>query len=216
MMTSRSLMRLLFAPLAVLLLTQSACSQSRMTGELKEGDSTLENGEYYDTYTLEVESGQWIEVDMTTSDFDPYLVVMAPSGHNEQNDDFEGSRERSYLRIQATESGTWQVYATSYEGGETGRYRLSLNVLNDGVQAVCGAVSEDRIDTIKRWFTSKQCLLHWLGQQLVLTVCIAKQRIENNLGITLHHHQAFVGHVLRNCVVAIGIGHNDARCEHQQ
>ncbi len=134
----RSPCGLLLAVLVVLV-SQTACSQGRYDGTLQPGDATLQNGEYYDTYAVEVEAGQWIEVDMTTSEFDPYVVVMAPSGYNEQNDDFEGSLERAYLRLRAEESGTWQVYATSFEGGETGRYRLLVHVGDDPVCGDCGA-----------------------------------------------------------------------------
>src|SRR5690606_24451342 len=102
-----------------------ACAQT-YTGALEPGDPTLNQGEYYDTYDLDVRAGDWIEADMTSSEFDTYLVVVAPSGENEQNDDYEGSTERSYLRFQATESGTYRVRATSYAGGERGRYRLQI------------------------------------------------------------------------------------------
>lgn len=120
--------RLVLLLCSLVLTTQSACSQDTTHGRLDPSDPTLENGEHYDTYTLEVEAGQWIEVDLRTSNFDPYLVVMAPSGEAQQNDDFEESRERSYLRFQASESGTWRVFATSYAADETGRYELVMDV----------------------------------------------------------------------------------------
>jgi hypothetical protein len=102
-----------------------ACAQT-YTGSLDPDDPTLNQGEHYDTYTVDVEAGEWLEVDLTSSDFDPYLVAIAPSGDDEQNDDFEGSRERSHLRFRASESGTYRVLATSYAAGERGRYRLEI------------------------------------------------------------------------------------------
>ncbi len=119
--------------LLVLVLTSTACSQAGThRGSLEEGDLTLQNGEYYDTYPVEVQAGDWIELDLTSNDFDTYVVLRAPSGTNEQNDDFEGSTTRSMLRVQASESGTWQAYATSYAGGETGRYTLAIDVAGEG------------------------------------------------------------------------------------
>ncbi|MCH7975681.1 MAG: caspase family protein [Bacteroidetes bacterium] len=119
--------------LFIVLLTSTACSQDGThRGSLESGDPTLQNGEYYDAYPVEVQAGQWVEVDLQSDDFDTYVVLLAPSGTNEQNDDFEGSTKRSMLRMQATESGTWQVYATSYAGGETGRYSLSIHVGGEG------------------------------------------------------------------------------------
>ena len=129
-------MRYLSLVLLALLLTGTACSQGTISGELEKDDPTLSNGEFYDTYTLDVEAGEWIEVDLTSDDFDTYVVVQAPSGANEQNDDYEGATSRSYLRFRAEESGTWSVFATSYAGGETGRYRLAMNV-GDGTSRRC-------------------------------------------------------------------------------
>ena len=121
------------AGLFILLLTSTACSQDGAhRGSLESGDPTLQNGEYYDAYPVEVQAGQWVEVDLQSDDFDTYVVVLAPSGMNEQNDDFEGSTNRSMLRMRATESGTWQVYATSFAGGETGQYSLSIKVGAEG------------------------------------------------------------------------------------
>ena len=121
--------RAVAAGLFIVLLASTACSQDGAhSGSLESGDPTLQDGEYYDAYPIEVQAGQWIEVDLQSDDFDTYVVVLSPSGANEQNDDFEGSTNRSALRMQATESGTWQVYATSYAGGETGRYSLSISV----------------------------------------------------------------------------------------
>lgn len=97
-------------------------------GSLGPGDDQLPQGEYFDAYDVQVSAGQWIEVDMTSDDFDTYLILIAPSGANEQNDDFEGSIRRSYLHVRATESGTWRVLATSYSAREVGRYRLDVNV----------------------------------------------------------------------------------------
>ncbi|HYE96235.1 MAG TPA: pre-peptidase C-terminal domain-containing protein [Rubricoccaceae bacterium] len=134
----------LFSPfLLVLCCTGTACGQDTRNGRLERGDRTLDNGEYYDEYTLDVEAGQWVELDMTTEDFDPYLVLVAPSGENEQNDDFEGSRSRSYLRHLAEESGTWRVLATSYAGGETGRYRLRMEVEGGGGRTVAASNDEE-------------------------------------------------------------------------
>lgn len=128
---------LMIAGFSVFFLSQTACGQpGQYTGALEEGDPTLDEGEFYDAYPIEVRAGEWIEVDMTSNDFDTYVVVLAPSGFNEQNDDYDGSTSRSYLRMRAEESGTWNVYATSYAGGEKGAYDLAINV-GDGSRQVC-------------------------------------------------------------------------------
>lgn len=112
----------------LLVLCGAVASAQTYTGSLAPGDAQLDNGEYYDLYPVSLQAGQTIEVDLTADAFDTFLILVAPSGANEQNDDHEGSQQRSYLRTQATESGEYRVVATSYAGEETGDYRLTIAV----------------------------------------------------------------------------------------
>ena len=115
-----------FLALPAILFCASACAQSH-SGTLGPGDPTLNQGEYYDDYTVDVRAGDWLEVDMTSDDFDTYVIAVAPSGDDEQNDDYEGNTRRSHLRFRAGESGPYRIVATSYAGGERGAYRLSID-----------------------------------------------------------------------------------------
>ncbi len=98
-------------------------------GELAAGDEQLEEGEYVDTYTFSGQAGQTVEIVLTSTAFDTYLILLAPSGENTQNDDDgENNTQRSRIRHQLTEAGTWQVWVTSYGKGETGPYELTISI----------------------------------------------------------------------------------------
>jgi hypothetical protein len=112
----------------VIALGVTAAHAQTYDGSLDPGDEQLKQGEYYDSYPVHVDAGQWIEVDMTSDDFDTYLILIAPSGAAEHNDDFEGSLQRSNLRVRATETGIWNAIATSYSAREVGRYRLEISL----------------------------------------------------------------------------------------
>ncbi len=108
-----------------------------LAGTLAEGDETLENGEYVDTFTFDATAGDTIAVDLTADDFDTYLIVLAPSGAVTQNDDWEGNIRRSRVEMELTETGTYTIAATSYAAHETGAYRIALErdaVLGNGNQ----------------------------------------------------------------------------------
>lgn len=97
-------------------------------GELRRGDDTLDSGEYNDTWTFRVRAGEAYEVALSASAFDPYLLVRGPGGLSEDNDDdpaARGSRD-SRLSFTAPADGEVEIGATSYEPGETGAYRLTL------------------------------------------------------------------------------------------
>ena len=104
-----------------------AATLTGRTGELDASDATLRSGEYVETHTVELRVGQRLTVTMASSEFDPYLIVKAPSGEQEDNDDANGSLDAE-VRLDALESGTFEILATSAVPGETGAYRVDIAV----------------------------------------------------------------------------------------
>lgn len=97
-------------------------------GRLQKGDGRLESGEYADHHTFAGRAGQHAVIDLRSGDFDPYVLVRAPSGEQFDNDDFEGDASRSLLALDLTENGEYRVTVTSYSEGETGGYTLSIDL----------------------------------------------------------------------------------------
>ena len=97
-------------------------------GQLARGDDTLQSGEYADEFTFTVRRGQTYELTLSSSAFDPYLLVRGPGGLSEDNDDDPAARgsHDSRIRFTAPANGQVEVSATSYEPGETGAYTLTL------------------------------------------------------------------------------------------
>ena len=96
-----------------------------VSGALAGGDETLETGEYVDTYRFTGRRGQRVAVDLTSSAFDAYTMVVTPSGDQFDNDDGEdGTNSRQELVL--PEDGEYRVRLTSYRPGETGTYRFSV------------------------------------------------------------------------------------------
>jgi hypothetical protein len=100
-------------------------------GQLDTGDDRLD-GDYYDTYDFYGNAGDSVVIDLFSSSFDTYLILMAPSGADTQNDDYNESLDHSRIEEVLTETGTWTVFVTSYESGETGAYELSITTSSSG------------------------------------------------------------------------------------
>ncbi|HSG66025.1 MAG TPA: hypothetical protein VLD39_13535, partial [Gammaproteobacteria bacterium] len=104
-------------------------------GALEIGDAVLEAGEYCDYYTFRGRPGAMAVVMLTTADFDPYLIVRAPSGDQLDNDDYEGDESRSVVTFPMRESGTYTIGVTSYDSAETGTYSVLVE-LEAGARAL--------------------------------------------------------------------------------
>ena len=98
------------------------------SGSLSAGDRTLDSGEYADLYNVSADQGETIVIEMTSSAFDPYLILRPPGGTQVDNDDFNGDRTRSRIEYVATQGGSFDVIATSYAVGESGDYRVTMEV----------------------------------------------------------------------------------------
>ncbi len=94
-------------------------------GALATSDSRLQSGEYSDSYTMQFGAGEAVELLLSSTAFDPYLIVRSPSGNQMDNDDLTPSSRDAGLTIPVAEAGEYSVMVTSYQPGETGAYVLT-------------------------------------------------------------------------------------------
>ncbi len=97
-------------------------------GLLSSGDSVLEDGSLYDTYKFSGSRGQQVTIYLESQDFDPYLILLDPSGRRiSENDDISRTNRNSRLVITLPDAGTYTVVANSYEAGKNGGYRIRVS-----------------------------------------------------------------------------------------
>lgn len=101
-----------------------------LEGALADGDDQLASGEFIDWFPLALEAGRSVTIDLASTEFDPYLVLVTPRGERIENDDAEdGSGTRNArIRRRFDEAGAYQVGVTSYQAGERGRYELRVTM----------------------------------------------------------------------------------------
>lgn len=99
----------------------------RESGSLSPGDQTISSGEYADVFVFDGARDDHVTIELRSDDFDPYVIVRAPSSIQYENDDYEGDATRSVVSLTLTESGRHTITVTSFEGGETGVYDLLID-----------------------------------------------------------------------------------------
>jgi len=102
------------------------------TGELAGGDAQLASGELYDEYSFDFQAGDLVRLELSSEDFDTYLILRSPNGEQQDNDDVAQGNTNSALELAVQQSGPYRVAVTSYRAGETGRYRLSVQGARGG------------------------------------------------------------------------------------
>jgi hypothetical protein len=101
------------------------------TGTLGQGDSVRQGGAFVDTFVVQGRPGERAAITLS-GDFDTILSVISPSGTREQNDDARSGTTDSYLEVEFSENGTYQIEATSYQPNTSGRYQLVMQPVRSG------------------------------------------------------------------------------------
>ncbi len=120
--------------LCMLALGGSAVAET-IDGALEAADPTLQSGETYDSYPVPMQAGQRVTIELTSQAFDTYLILLTPDGQQFENDDFEGSTQRSRMVYTAAQAGEHILIVTSYNVGESGTYRLTVEAEGEQEQA---------------------------------------------------------------------------------
>lgn len=96
-------------------------------GELGRGDRQLDSGEYVDSYSFRGRRGQRVSIELSSGDFDTYVILIPPGGAQQDNDDRgDGDSTDSRIETALAQDGEYRLLVTSYRPGETGRYRLEV------------------------------------------------------------------------------------------
>ncbi len=105
---------------------QTFASGQTMNGELAQGDQQLQSGEFIDSYNFQGTAGERVVIEMRSTQMDPYLILLAPSGAQEDNDDISASDRNARIETILAETGQYRIGATSYQPGERGSYVVTL------------------------------------------------------------------------------------------
>jgi hypothetical protein len=115
-------------------------------GQLSDGDLTLDDGEYFQVYSIELQAGDRVRLTLRSGDFDAFLGLFGddmPAGCGEgcSYDDDSGGGTDAMLRITAPADGMYQVLVTSALVGETGEFTLLAELLEAAPAAEVRAIA---------------------------------------------------------------------------
>ncbi|WP_316430000.1 trypsin-like peptidase domain-containing protein [Leptolyngbya sp. NK1-12] len=98
-----------------------------IVGQLSQESGILPaDNSYFNAYTFEGKAGQQVVIEMTSSELDAYLILLAPDGRDVAQDDDGGGGSDARLVTSLPADGTYTVLANTYRAGQTGRYNIRL------------------------------------------------------------------------------------------
>ncbi|HXF05845.1 MAG TPA: PPC domain-containing protein [Blastocatellia bacterium] len=97
-------------------------------GELGPGDKKLDDGTYYDLYLFRGESRQRIVLDLTSSDFDPFLTLLDQDGMAIVSDHASGGQRHARITLSLPYSGRYYIRVNTVHKEQRGKYTLRTTV----------------------------------------------------------------------------------------
>ncbi|NEQ59034.1 MAG: tetratricopeptide repeat protein [Moorea sp. SIO4A1] len=99
--------------------------QSTINGVLDLESYTADNGRYFQIHTFSGKAGEAITIELTSSEFDAYLILVDPQQEKIAEDDDGGEGNNARVSVIVPSTGTYTVIVTTDKPEERGRYRLS-------------------------------------------------------------------------------------------
>jgi hypothetical protein len=93
------------------------------------GDSVLRSdGSLYDSHEFDGRAGSTVSIDLSSSDFDTYLILIDPQGNElASNDDRGDGTTNSALTLTLPMDGVYRIIVNSYHPDGSGSYYLSAS-----------------------------------------------------------------------------------------
>lgn len=96
-------------------------------GSLSRDDNILNSdNSFFDVYSFEGKAGERVDISMSSSEVDAYLILVGPGGREVAQDDDSGGGTNARIIATLPADGTYLVVANSYEAGQSGNYNLQV------------------------------------------------------------------------------------------
>ena len=102
-------------------------SSREITDTLSDEDIPTGVGGFARDYTVQLEDGDQVAIDLLSEEFDTLVTLLGPDGTTVgENDDGPDGTTNSLLFARITESGTYTVRVRSYAGQGSGEFQLKV------------------------------------------------------------------------------------------
>ena len=106
--------------------TTEATEELIINGTLNENSELFEDdGSYFQWHTFTGKAGEVITIELNSSEFDAYLILMDPQFKGIAKNDNRGKVSNAKITITLPTTGTYTVIVKAFEKGQQGSYTLS-------------------------------------------------------------------------------------------
>ena len=105
--------------------TSRNSQKDTINGTLNSNSQKLKDNTYSQVHEFSGEAGQNILIDLISSDFDSYLIIVDPNNQKIAEDDDGGKGINARILINLPKNGTYKIIVRTRKAGEVGKYQLN-------------------------------------------------------------------------------------------
>jgi hypothetical protein len=114
---------------------------SSASGSLTPSDCTTRDGHFADPWELTLESAVRLRIDLTSTQFDAFLLVTDADGEIVAYDDDSGSGYNARI-VRDFAAGIYTIWATSYYAYDLGSYQLAVSLASQATSSSMAATGD--------------------------------------------------------------------------
>lgn len=135
------------------------------------------------TYDFKMEQGKVYRIDVKSTAFDTFLILENPTGRPVANDDDGGGGLNSRIVFGPPEAGTYKIIVTSFKGGQTGKFQLTVvpGTANDALLAKAANIGKSNPAERKKILATIRKMFEDKGEKLGIPEAQLAQKIMNSL-----------------------------------
>ena len=103
----------------------SVANSSSIEGKLDSNSQTLKDGSYFNVHTFQGKAGEPLIIDLTSKDFDAYIILVDPNNNKIAENDDGGDENNARIVLTLPVTGTYTLIVNSAKAKESGSYVLS-------------------------------------------------------------------------------------------
>ncbi|TRU31067.1 MAG: tetratricopeptide repeat protein [Microcystis aeruginosa Ma_MB_F_20061100_S20] len=103
----------------------SVVDSSSIEGKLDSNSQTMEDESYFNVHTFQGKAGEPLIIDLTSKDFDAYIILVDPNNNKIAENDDGGDENNARIVLTLPVTGTYTLIVNSAKAKESGSYVLS-------------------------------------------------------------------------------------------
>ncbi len=121
---------------------------ANLNANITTSDLRSSAGDYLDAYWFAGVQGEMVQIKMSSTNFDSFLILNGNDGETLVSDDNTGGGNDALIKTTLPRTGIYVIVATPFANNATGNYTLTLNTVSSFAPTAAETVAKNRAESL--------------------------------------------------------------------